>query len=66
MSEHPERRVVVVYDCDNMSTDKIIDMLINPRKVKTTHEHISVIGFADAAQVRQIVGIINGRYELPQ
>ncbi len=61
-----ERNVVVVYDCEDMDTSKIIEMLVNPRKVKTTHAHISVIGFADAAQVRQVIGVINGRYELPQ
>lgn len=66
MSELPERRIVVVYDVDNIPTDKIIDMLVDPCDRKIKFAPISVIGFADSAQVRQIVGIINGKYDLPQ
>lgn len=66
MSELPERRIVVVYDVDNIPTDKIVDMLVDPCDRKIKFAPISVIGFADAAQVRQIVGIINGKYDLPQ
>ena len=66
MREQPERRIVVVYDVDNIPTDKIVDMLIDPCDKKIKFAPVSVIGFADAAQVRQIVGIINGKYDLPQ
>ena len=66
MSELPERRIVVVYDVDNIPTDKIIDMLIDPCDKKIKFAPISVVGFADAEQVRKIVAVINGKYNLPQ
>ena len=66
MKADPERRIVVIYDVDNIPTEKIVDMLIDPCDKKIKFAPISVVGFADAEQVRKIVAVINGKYNLPQ
>ena len=66
MKSETERRIVVIYDVDNIPTDKIVDMLVDPCDKKIKFAPISVVGFADAEQVRKIVAVINGKYNLPQ
>lgn len=66
MREQPERRIVVVYDVSDVPTEKIIDMLVDPCDKKIKFAPISIIGFADADQVKQIAGVINGNYSVRQ
>ena len=61
------KQVVVVFDGKCDCINDIIETLLMPRKTGTgMSPGISVMGFADPAQVRKIVDIISERESLPQ
>lgn len=61
------QKVVVVFDGDCDCINNIIETLLTPRKTGTGISPVlSVMGFADPAQVRKIVDILSERESLPQ
>lgn len=60
------KNIVVVFDGDISGINDIINMIVNPRKVKAGRPKVSAIGFADALQLRRIVDILNDSGVLPQ
>lgn len=67
---HPQARlkqVVVVFDGKCDCINDIIGILLTPRKTSAgIKPGISVMGFADPAQVRKIIDIMSERECLPQ
>lgn len=61
------KQVVVVFDGKCDCINDIIEILLMPRKTSAgINPRISAMGFADSAQVRRIVDIMNERETLPQ
>lgn len=61
------KKVVVVFDGECDRINNIIETLLTLRKTSTgISPVISVMGFADSAQVRKIVDILSERESLPQ
>lgn len=60
----PTKQIVVILDRKRNCLDDFVELLLNS---KMRRSGVSVLGFADRSQVRQIIGILKGAEEtLPQ